>query len=113
MTQTFCSLEGKTALVTGASKGIGRAIASELASAGASVVLSYRTGADEAASLAAELGARAVQADVSDPGSATALVEEAGNEGEGAGGFGGVGMVITGSVVTAGAARTLFGRDPA
>jgi dihydrofolate synthase/folylpolyglutamate synthase len=43
---------------------------------------------------------------------ATALVEEAGTEGEGLGGFGGVGMVITGSVVTAGAARTLFGRDP-
>jgi dihydrofolate synthase / folylpolyglutamate synthase len=42
----------------------------------------------------------------------TALVEEAGTEGEGLGGFGGVGMVITGSVVTAGAARTLFGRDP-
>jgi dihydrofolate synthase / folylpolyglutamate synthase len=43
---------------------------------------------------------------------ATALVEEAGNEGEGVGGFGGVGMVIAGSVVTAGAARTLFGKDP-
>ena len=43
---------------------------------------------------------------------ATALVEDAGNEGEGLGGFGGVGIVITGSVVTAGAARTLFGRDP-
>jgi dihydrofolate synthase / folylpolyglutamate synthase len=43
---------------------------------------------------------------------ATALVEEAGTEGEGLGGFGGVGMVITGSVVTAGAARTLFGREP-
>ncbi|AEV74711.1 folylpolyglutamate synthase/dihydrofolate synthase [Mycolicibacterium rhodesiae NBB3] len=43
---------------------------------------------------------------------ATALVEEAGNEGEGLGGFGGVGMVITGSVVTAGAARTLFGKEP-
>ncbi|HJT93821.1 MAG TPA: cyanophycin synthetase, partial [Mycobacterium sp.] len=43
---------------------------------------------------------------------ATALVEESGS-GEGAGGLGGVGMVITGSVVTAGAARTLFGRDPA
>ena len=40
---------------------------------------------------------------------ATALVEEAGNEGES---FGGSGIVITGSVVTAGAARTLFGKDP-
>jgi dihydrofolate synthase / folylpolyglutamate synthase len=40
---------------------------------------------------------------------ATALVEEAGNDD----GFTGAGMVITGSVFTAGAARTLFGRDPA
>ena len=39
---------------------------------------------------------------------ATALVEESGNDD----GFSGSGMVITGSVVTAGAARTLFGRDP-
>ncbi|WP_370329478.1 folylpolyglutamate synthase/dihydrofolate synthase family protein [Mycolicibacterium hippocampi] len=44
---------------------------------------------------------------------ATALVEESGNADDGAGGMGGVGVVITGSVVTAGAARTLFGRDPA
>ena len=58
---------------------VGRAIASELAAAGASVVLSYRTGFDEAESLAAEIGGRAVQADVSDPGSAAALVEEAGD----------------------------------
>ncbi len=79
MTQAFCSLEGKTALVTGASKGIGRAIAAELASAGASVVLSYRTGVEEAEALAGEIGARAVQADVSDPASAAALVEEAGD----------------------------------
>ena len=43
---------------------------------------------------------------------ATALVEDAGNEGEGVG-MGGVGIVITGSVFTAGAARTLFGKDPA
>jgi dihydrofolate synthase/folylpolyglutamate synthase len=43
---------------------------------------------------------------------ATALVEESGNEGDGAGSLGGVGIVITGSVVTAGAARTLFGKDP-
>ncbi|MEH3129533.1 MAG: bifunctional folylpolyglutamate synthase/dihydrofolate synthase [Mycolicibacterium neoaurum] len=41
---------------------------------------------------------------------ATALVEESGNDGEG---FSGSGIVITGSVVTAGAARTLFGKDPA
>ncbi|CAN5636865.1 3-oxoacyl-[acyl-carrier-protein] reductase [soil metagenome] len=75
----FCSLEGKNALVTGASRGIGRAIAAELARAGASVVVSYRTGADEAEALASEIGGRAVQADVSDPDSARALVEEAGD----------------------------------
>jgi len=74
----FCSL-GKNALVTGASRGIGRAIAIDLAAAGASVVLSYRTGADEAAALAADIGARAVKADVSDPDSARTLVEEAGD----------------------------------
>jgi 3-oxoacyl-[acyl-carrier protein] reductase len=75
----FCSLEGKNALVTGASRGIGRAIAAELAGAGASVVLSYRTGAEEAQALAAEIGGRAVHADVSEADSARALVEEAGD----------------------------------
>jgi len=40
---------------------------------------------------------------------ATAIVEDSGDEVEG---FSGAGIVITGSVVTAGAARTLFGRDP-
>ena len=75
----FCSLEGKNALVTGASRGIGRAIAAELARAGASVVVSYRTGRDEAEALATEIGGRAVQADVSDADSARALVEEAGD----------------------------------
>jgi len=79
VTQGFCALEGKTALVTGASRGIGRAIAAELASAGARVVLSYRTGAEEADALASEIGGKAVQADVSDPASAAALVEEAGD----------------------------------
>ncbi|HJR94798.1 MAG TPA: 3-oxoacyl-[acyl-carrier-protein] reductase [Gaiellaceae bacterium] len=76
---SFCSLEGRRALVTGASRGIGRSIATELSAAGASVVLSYRTGAEEAEALASELGGRAVQADVSDPASAAALVEEAGD----------------------------------
>jgi 3-oxoacyl-[acyl-carrier protein] reductase len=75
----FASLEGKTALVTGASRGIGRAIAAELARGGASVVLGYRSGAEEAQALAAELGARAVQADVSSAADAARLVEEAGD----------------------------------
>ena len=80
MTPTdFCSLEGKNALVTGASRGIGRAIALELSRAGASVVVSYQTGADEAEALASEIGGKAVQADVSDPESARALVEAAGD----------------------------------
>jgi 3-oxoacyl-[acyl-carrier protein] reductase len=75
----FCSLEGKTALVTGASRGIGRAIASSLADAGASVVVAYHSGADEAEALAEEIGGRAVQADVADAVSAAKLVEEAGD----------------------------------
>lgn len=44
---------------------------------------------------------------------ATALVEESAADAEGAGGMSGAGIVITGSVVTAGAARSLFGKDPA
>ena len=76
---SFASLEGKSALVTGASRGIGRAIAAELARAGASVVLGYRSGADEAQALATEIGGRAVQADVSSGEDAARLVEEAGD----------------------------------
>jgi len=75
----FATLEGRLALVTGASRGIGRAIATELARAGAAVVVGYRTGRDEAEALAQEIGGRAVQADVSSPDGARALVEEAGD----------------------------------
>jgi 3-oxoacyl-[acyl-carrier protein] reductase len=68
-------LAGRTALVTGGSRGIGAAIARELASAGAAVTLSYRTGKGEADEIAREIGGESVQADVSDPGSARELVE--------------------------------------
>jgi len=76
---SFASLEGKSALVTGASRGIGRAIAAELARAGASVVIGYRSGAEEAQALATDVGGRAVRADVSNAEDAARLVEAAGD----------------------------------
>jgi 3-oxoacyl-[acyl-carrier protein] reductase len=74
----FCSLEGRTAVVTGGSRGIGKAIATELAGAGAAIVVGYRSGAEEAEAVAAEIGGRAVQADVAEPEDAQRLVDEAG-----------------------------------
>jgi 3-oxoacyl-[acyl-carrier protein] reductase len=69
-------LDGKIALVTGASSGIGVAIAQALHGQGAHVVLSGRREA-ELAALAAELGerARVAVADLAEPDAATALVE--------------------------------------
>jgi 3-oxoacyl-[acyl-carrier protein] reductase len=78
-TSGFAALDGKTALVTGASRGIGRAIAEELARAGAQVVVGFRSGKDEAEELAAAIGGRAVQADVSSAEDAKRLVDEAGD----------------------------------
>jgi len=75
----FASLDGRTALVTGGSRGIGAAIAEELARAGADVVLGYRSGKDEAEELAGRIGGRAIQADVSDAAEAARLVAEAGD----------------------------------
>jgi 3-oxoacyl-[acyl-carrier protein] reductase len=75
----FASLEGRTALVTGGSRGIGQAIAAELSNAGAQVVIGYRSGAQEAEKVAGEIGGTAVQADVSDPDEAKRLVDEAGD----------------------------------
>jgi 3-oxoacyl-[acyl-carrier protein] reductase len=73
------TLEGKVALVTGASRGIGRAIAEELARQGAKMVVNYRTSASEAEQVAQEIQnnggrATAVQADVSDFEQAQELV---------------------------------------
>jgi 3-oxoacyl-[acyl-carrier protein] reductase len=75
----FASLEGKTALVTGGSRGIGAAVARELARAGATVVVGFRSGKQEAEAIASEVGGRAVQADVSNVDDAKRLVEEAGD----------------------------------
>lgn len=66
----MCSLKGKVAIVTGASRGIGRGIAEHLAKDGATVVVNYTKGADEAKKVVAGIEehggkAMAVQADVS------------------------------------------------
>jgi 3-oxoacyl-[acyl-carrier protein] reductase len=73
-------LNGKIALVTGASRGIGRAIAVALAEAGAEVVVNFRTRHNEAENVCAQiesLGRRclAIQADVSKAGEVSRLVE--------------------------------------
>ncbi|MFF4243584.1 SDR family NAD(P)-dependent oxidoreductase [Streptomyces sp. NPDC001822] len=76
------SLEGKTALVTGGSRGIGAEIARELAGEGANVVITYRNSRDQADGVVAELAALgvkalAVQADQSVPHEASTAVEQA------------------------------------
>jgi 3-oxoacyl-[acyl-carrier protein] reductase len=71
----FGSLDGKVALVTGGSRGIGAAISHELAKAGAKVAVNYRAGREAADEVAGEIGGLAVQADVSNPEEVQALVE--------------------------------------
>ena len=78
--ERFCSLEGQDGP---RHRRLARHRAGDRASSsrgpGASVVVGYRSGAEEAEAVASEIGGRAVQADVSDPDEAQRLVEEAGD----------------------------------
>ncbi|TVU30488.1 hypothetical protein EJB05_22115, partial [Eragrostis curvula] len=75
-------LEGRVALVTGGSRGIGREVSSHLAALGAHVVVNYASNSAKADELVAELATRdhravAVKADVSDPDAVRALFDRA------------------------------------
>lgn len=72
-------LEGKTALVTGGGKGIGRAISEALAGMGARVVVNYRSDKEAAEATAASLpNATAHRADVGDPAQVEAMIKAIG-----------------------------------
>ena len=75
-------LTGKTAVVTGGSRGIGRAICLKLAGQGANIVLNYAgnaAAAEETRAACEALGVRAlaVQGDVADPAACNALIDTA------------------------------------
>ena len=70
-------LQGRVALVTGAGRNIGRAIALELAAAGASVVVNARTSREEIDAVARETGGLAVLADVTDEAAVARMVQQA------------------------------------
>ena len=90
---------GKTALVTGGSRGIGRAVALGLAALGANVVVNYVRGADAAEEVVVKIKqlngqAKAMQADVSDHGQAAKLVEDVVTE------FGAIDVLINNAGIT-------------
>jgi 3-oxoacyl-[acyl-carrier protein] reductase len=75
-------LDGRVALVTGGSRGIGREVSSHLAALGARVVVNYASNPAKADELVAELASRGLRAvaartDVSDPDAVRALFDRA------------------------------------
>ena len=105
------NLKGKTAIVTGGSRGIGRAICLELARQGADIVFSYAgntAAAEETCSQIQALGgkARAIQGDVADAAAVQALVNTAVQE------LGGVDILVNNAGITRdGLAMTLKEED--
>ena len=78
----MANLEGAVAVITGASRGLGRAIAEELGRGGAKVVINYSRSQEPAEELVSQLSdndseAVAIQADVSDAEQAQRLIDEA------------------------------------
>jgi len=104
------TLSGRVAVVTGAGKGLGRVIATTLAAAGATVVVSGRDLAalEETTAALREGGARAltVQADVTDPDSLAALATRTREE------FGSIDVLVNNSGI-AGPSASLWDIDPA
>lgn len=92
-------LEGKKALVTGASRGIGRAIALALAAEGADIAVNYAGNQAAAEAVAAEIEAMGrkaiiIQADISSNEAATAMVEQVAKE------FGRVDILVNNAGIT-------------
>jgi 3-oxoacyl-[acyl-carrier protein] reductase len=74
-------IAGRACLVTGASRGIGAAVARGLGARGANVMVHYRSGQAEAQAVAAHIeahggSARIVQGDIAEPGAADRLIQE-------------------------------------
>lgn len=89
----MASLSGRTALVTGGSRGIGAAIVRHLAAAGARVAFTYRESVGPAEALVAEVGegggeALAIAADSADAGAVTAAVHRTASK------FGGLDILV-------------------